>query len=317
MIKKYILYNLITEKVGIELDIKELSEQIYNLINKDKKLYYKFDGSLFNVKVMHINSIRILILSDYSSFDASSSKITEKGFDIILNLNKNDIDVKAIHHELNHALKFYMVGKEKYIDKTRELKSYKMSRAFIKNAEVENFIDLVYYSDLEEVDSFISEAYYEIMSNFKKIESITETDFNKYFETYYKDTYIYNISKVLENYNVGLLKKHNSDMLVLFFNILNDKKDLLKVSKNSGSLKKILLNIRNIFNDNYYMSWYYNKIDKSVKIENLDEILKIYDKRFKKASKTIKYKLSKLYSLILEELKDENLIKQKKETHNS
>jgi len=304
MIIKNKIFNLIVEKVGIELDIKDLSDQIYKLIINDKKLYYKFDGKLFDVRIMHINSILIFISNNDSSFDASSSTLTEKGFDIILNINKNDIETKVIHHELNHALKFYMIGKEKYIDKTRELKSYKMSRTFIKNPDIEDFIDL------EEVDSFISEAYYEIMENFKKIgRVITNIEFNKYFNSFHKDTYIYKMSDVLYNYNFKILKKYNSDMLVVFFNVLNDKKNLLIISKKSGKFKKFLLNIINLFNDKYYMSWYYSRIDKNIKIENLDEILEIYDKRFKSASKTIKNKLSKLYSLILEELKNENLIK--------
>ena len=163
MIKKFSIHNIIVEKVGINLDLLYLSEQLYNLIKDNNKSVYEFNGKLFNVTILHINTIKITIDKSNSSFDLSSSEITEKGFDININLNKNEIDSKVIHHELNHALRFYMIGKEKSIEKSHQLKSHNLSLNFIKTPEIDEFITLYYYSQPDEIYSYISEAYYELL----------------------------------------------------------------------------------------------------------------------------------------------------------
>jgi len=145
--------------------------------------------------------------------------------------------------------------------------------------------------------------------NYLDNNNITENEFNKLFKKYYKQCYIYDASIMLDKFNLKNFSRLNSNNLVIFFNVLNDKKNLLKIHQKSGKFKKFLLDIYDVLTNRYFNDYYYKKIDKSIKIENLDNILEIYDKRFKNASKTIKNKLSKLYSLILDELKHENLIK--------
>jgi len=308
MIKKFNIHNIIVEKVGINLDLVNLSEELYNLIKNDKKSFYKFDHKQFNTSTLHINSISIIINKSNSSFNLSTSKITEKGFDININLNENEIDNKVIHHELNHALKFYMIGKEKSIEKSHLLKGHNLSRNFIKNPEIDEFITLYYYSQPDEIDSNISEAYYELLEKFKEINKITEKQFNIYFQLFYKEVFIYNISISLKNYNFKKLKKLNSDNLVIFFNILNDKKEILKVSRSRNKFINTLIGIKNVINDIYLKNSYYNNIDKKVKIDDLSEILKKYEIRFLKSHNRIIEKLPKLYSIILDELKKENKI---------
>jgi hypothetical protein len=128
MITDFNIHNLIIEKVGINLEIKSLSEQIFDLIKDNQKKSYKFDGKLFNLNIMHISSINIIINNGSSAFNISDSKMRPKGLNIILNLNKNEIETKVIHHELEHALKFYMIGKDKSIEKSHQLKSHKLSQ---------------------------------------------------------------------------------------------------------------------------------------------------------------------------------------------
>ena len=305
MIKKF---DLIVEKAGINLDVEYLSQEIYNLINDGKKSTYIFDGKLFNTENLHIDKIKIYIgTKDNPYFSDSDSKITEKGIILVLYLNQDLIDINIIHHELDHALKFYMKGKEKSIENVHQLKAHFLANIFLKNNSIKEFIDLIYYSDLDEIDSFASECYYEIMKNFKN-KKTTERNFNALFKFYYQESTIYDIKYGLDNYDFKKLKKLNSDHLIIFFNVLNDKKNLLKIARKNNKLKNILMGILDSINGRYFNDRYYRNIDKSVKIENLDEILNIYKKRFNKASNKISEKIPRLYQIILDELKKQNNI---------
>ena len=311
-IEKFKSY-LILEEVGINSDIKKLTNQLYELLINSNKTINKFDGSIFKLDKIKIESITVYLIDMpvSGSFDADESKITDNGINIILKINKDEINTEVIHHELNHVLQFYMVGKEKFIKSINNLKIQRLSLNFLNDPMIEEFISLFYYSQDGEISSFVSESYYSIKNNikFNINDNITENEFNKLFKKYYKQCYIYDASIMLDKFNLKNFSRLNSNNLVIFFNVLNDKKNLLKIHQKSGKFKKFLLDIYDVLTNRYFNDYYYKKIDKSIKIENLDNILEIYDKRFKNASKTIKNKLSKLYSLILDELKHENLIK--------
>jgi hypothetical protein len=307
MITKFNIHNLIVEKAGISLEIKSLSEKIFDLIKNNTKKNYNFNGNIFNLSIMHIDKINITINNLTSSFSISDSKITPKGFTININLNKDDISVPVIYHELEHALKYYMIGKDKTLEISHKLKSHRLGQEFIKNEEIKEFISLYYYSQNHEIDSFIGEVYYETIENFKQLinkkgQKINMSQFNMAFNLFIHESYIYEISQILKKYNFKKLKEYNSKDLIIFFNILNDQNNVLKVSRSSNKIKKLYLAIKDIYNI-YYNKEYYNKIDKSIKIDNIDDVLNKYKNRFDAASKKITKKLSRLYDLVLDEFK--------------
>ena len=309
--------HLLTEKLGVNNDIKNITEKIYDLIKDTKKSKLKFNGDIFDTTKIKINSIEICLFDFESAgtFESSDSKITEKGIDIFLNINKNYVTKETIIHELNHALEFYMIGKDKFIDNSKFLKIHKLSLKFIHDIRIEKFFELVYYSEESEINSYITESFYEIKDNIAStIDNInidfTINEYNKLFDFYYKNCMMFKISKELSSFDFKEFEKLNSNNLVMFFNDLKDKNDLIdEIRISKSKFKSILYSIKDIFNNKYFTDSYYNKIDKSVTIENLNDILNQYNKRFKIASEKIVKRLSKLYDLILDDLKSENKIK--------
>lgn len=310
MIAKFNHYNLIIEKLGINLDIENISEYIFSIIKNNNSLIINIDGSLLKTKEIKIKNIKINVYDfDFNgSFDISSSKITTEGLLIVININKNNISKKLIHHELNHALEFYMVGKEKYIEKSHKLDSHLLSKKFINNEYIEVFTNLFYYSESTEINSRIPEDYYDMLDKFRVIGKMDIKTFNKYFSIFKKESESYKIAEDLLLFNFDQFKKLNSDNLIIFFNILDDRKELLKIRRTSGSFTKFLTTLKIFLTGEYFNNLYYKTIDKNIKIENLDNILNIYSNRFKKSANKYIEKIDKLYDVLLDKLKEENLI---------
>ena len=302
------LIQTLNEVLGSNMDVNTLSDFIFNFLeNKEMGQYTLTTNQLPKLRKIKINKIIINYTHQKqpSYFDIKKSQITNNGAVLYFNFNKNDIS-DDIYHEVNHALQFFVLGKERTANKLRPIEASKYSRRFIKNNKdiIDIFIDILDKSTESEINSQISGVYGKLMTHLKKQGwkkgmFSNDDNFPKWFTDYIKSTNSYNESKKMINYDV--FKEFD-------INTLNgveeyDKRVFFTVMEESGNYI-IRLNLM----DKIKYLWNYWKLISTDRLdigyniltsEQVNSLMKKYQMFINKQGEKLRRKLFRLYDLFL------------------
>lgn len=120
MIEKYsnFQFKLISERLHINKEVDLYSDQIYDIIKNSDKLKFEF----YDIpKKINITKLIINLKdnnSNLGSINLDKCKKTNNGWIIEIDLVRN-FKLNTLKHELNHALRLTLIGK----DKMRRLKT--------------------------------------------------------------------------------------------------------------------------------------------------------------------------------------------------
>lgn len=234
-------FQLIIERLHINKDIDEYSDKIYNLIKSSNKVKFEFDDlppKLNIIKlIINLQKMRVGLSGE---LDLNKSKKTENGWIIYINL-KEDFKLYSLKHELNHALRLTLIGKDKMIKNLNYIKSQNIF-TFSKNNEMEQFFYLMYLANDEEINSKIMETnglIKEVMSKWN-VSSLSKND----FEYIIKGSDAYKQSEDMINFKCeNIFKNWDSNKLNKLFYILEENKSELDRIQ-SGRFSKIRLIIK-------------------------------------------------------------------------
>lgn len=281
-------FQLVIERLHINTDIDEYSDKIYDVIkNKPSKNKFEFSDlpPSLNISKLIIN-ISKMNKGLSGELNLDKSKNTSNGWIIYINL-KEDFMLYSLKHELNHALRLTIVGKDKMI---RNLNHIKASNIFIyKNQELEKFFYLMYLANEEEINSKIIETYGMIKEVMKKmkITSLTKSQFIYLI----KESDGYKQSDELINFKCEKLFKDwdNNKLNKLFYILEENKNELDRISGRFSKIKLLIKSIRDIFNNN-------TNFDLSDdKIYNANKDSKFYNRYLPSQGKKLRKRLYSLY----------------------
>lgn len=287
--KKYkdFRFGLIIERLGVNKEIDEYSDKIYEIIKKSDEKYFTFTHlpNKTNIKKLIINIKTNL--NKLGELNLNKSKKLKDGWIIYINLSEN-FYLDTLKHELNHALRLTLLGKDEMISNMNHLRT-KGSFFNLKNSDIENFFYIIYLANDEEINSTIIETHGYIKEIMKEwgVETLSRNDFEYLIRKspgYYK-------SHLLKNFNCEInFQSFNKNQLNQFFYILEKNKEELDKISNSffGKIKLIIKTIKNtIFNkinfdndfnykpkkgSNFYNNWI-NKQGEKLK----RKLYKLYD----------------------------------------
>lgn len=293
---------LLNERLGISLDLKKISDFIFHIVKNLNKNKYVIDGKDIETEKIIIDKIyikKINIPDSHALFNVNKTKMTEKGISIHINFdNSNEISESVVYHEVQHALDFYFKGKEKIRKQLFDIKSVNLSLHHFSNKNFKLFIQALYFSNQSEMNSFISESYSILSKMMKNISD--EQEIKRIYLREYKNLETYEIITFLKSYDVYQLKKTDFNDLLTFFNIIDENYNhLLKHIKYTftDKLNLILYSLEDLF-----PRYRFKKLRRKYKkIEEIETLLKKYDKRFKTAGNVMEKKLHNLLPLLIEE----------------
>jgi len=241
-------FNLIIERLHINKEIDEYSDKIYPIISDSDKFYFEFTDipSKLNISKLVIN-IKDMEPGLSGQLDLNKSKETKNGWIIYVDLKKK-FHLYTLKHELNHALRLTLIGKDKMIKNLNYIKSQNI---FIsKDNEMEYFFYLIYLANDEEINSKIMET-----NGFIR-EVMTKWEVNKLtkeqFDYIIKSTHAFKQSNELINFKCDdLFKNYDENKLNKLFCILEENKSELDRIQDSKfyKLKLIIKIFKDIFNN--------------------------------------------------------------------
>ena len=233
-------FQLIIERLHINKDIDEYSDRIYSIINNSTKDKFKFTDlpPKLNIKKLIIN---IKKMNDGLSgeLNLNKSKKTKDGWIIYINL-KNGFKLYTLKHELNHALRLTLIGKDKMIKNLNYIKSQNIF-AFSKNNEMDQFFYLMYLANDEEINSKIMETngfIKEVMLKWD-VSSLSKNDFLYII----KSSDAYKQSEYMINFKCEDLFKNwdNNKLNKLFYILEENKYELDRIQSSRFSKLRILV----------------------------------------------------------------------------
>jgi hypothetical protein len=241
-------FNLIIERLHINQEIDTYSDEIYPIISNSGKSYLEFTDmpAKLNISKLIVN-IKDMRPGLSGQLDLDRSKKTRWGWIIWINLKKN-FNLYTLKHELNHALRLTLIGKDKMIKNLNYIKSQNI---FIsKDNEMEYFFYLIYLANDEEINSKVMET------NGLIREVMTKWEVNKLtkeqFDYIIKGTGSFKQSNELINFKCdNLFKNYDENKLNKLFCILEENKSELDRIQDSkfSKLKLIIKTFRDIFNN--------------------------------------------------------------------
>jgi hypothetical protein len=233
--------NLIVERLHINKEIDRYSNLIYPLITNSEKSYFEFidTPNNSNIHKLRIN-IKKLPNGVSGQLDIGKSHKTKLGWIIYINLKKN-FNLHTLTHELNHALRLTLIGKDKMI---RNLNHIKASNIFdTKDDEIKYFLYLIYLANDEEINAKVAETHGLIKDIINKLD--TGELSKNYFNTiiYYSDAL--EIANKLINFKCeDTFKKYNNNQLNKLFYLLEENKlELDRIQDTWFSKIKIIIKI--------------------------------------------------------------------------
>jgi hypothetical protein len=246
-------FNLIIENLHINKEIDLYSDEIYQIITKSVKLTVggKFE---FLELSKNLNIIKLIInIKDMSpgvsgQLDLNKSKKTDNGWIIYIDLKK-DFNLSTLKHELNHALRLTLVGKDTMIKNLNHIKSQNIFH-FSKDREMEKFFYLMYLSNDEEINSKVMETnglIKEIMNKWG-VDKLSKNDFDYII----KGGDAFKKSNELINFKCDIIfKSYDENKLNKLFYILEENKSELDRIHDSkfSKLKMVIKLFRDIFNN--------------------------------------------------------------------
>lgn len=279
-------YFIISERLGINQDVEMLTDYLYKII-KNKSLILKGDDIPIKIS-KPINKIVVDII--YSKkvegrFNIKNSKLTEKGWDLYLEFKPNP-EIELIFHEVQHAFKFIMMGKEKSLEELNRIKASKKTLLDIpigkRSEKLNNIIDLIYYLDNTEIDSLVAETY----ANIKELSSKYKID-KPTFINLIRSSYPMRICEFVDELDIhNYLSDISPNTKNLFFSLLKNHQKNLESPKKT-LIEKLKIAIRNLL-----------KGVPKLKENEIDSQVSKWEKHFKKQSDKLKMKIWRTWDLI-------------------
>lgn len=267
-------YNLIVERLGINKEIDEYSDKIFNLLKNSKDRKFTFTDLPENVNIykLYINKLDHKYFDKNGELDINSSKKTNKGWVITINLS-DDFGIDTLKHEMNHALRMSLIGKDKMIKELNYLKS-KVRFLNLRDDNIENFFYILYLASEEEINAKVIQTHGYIKEVMKewKVDKLSKRD----FEYLILSSEAYLDAKSLIRFDCFKnFKNLNQNQLNKFFHIIEEEKVKLDTISDSNlrtiklvikAVKDIIFNkVTFIYDDdriykpkkdaNYYNKW--------------------------------------------------------------
>lgn len=247
--KDFNQHNLIIERLHINKEIDLYSDEIYPMISKSDKSKFEFLKLPNNLNIIKlIINIKEMSPGVSGQLNLSKSKKTKNGWIICVDLKK-DFSLSTLKHELNHALRLTLVGKDKMIKNLNHIKSQNIFH-FIKDSEMEHFFYFMYLSNDEEINAKIMETngfIKEIMNKWG-VDKLSKSEFDYII----KGSDAFKKSNELINFNCSdLFKNYDENKLNKLFYILEENKSELDRIQDSkfSKLKLVIKLFRDIFNN--------------------------------------------------------------------
>lgn len=280
---------ILNEKLHINDELDKYSDKIYNIIKtSDKKSFiFKNLPIQFNIYKLVIN-IKNLPLGIGGQLLLNKSYETKNGWIITIDL-KDDFLLYNLKHELNHALRLTLIGKDKMISNLNHIRT-KMLFSNLADGDIDYFFYIIYLSNDEEINAKISETHgyiKEVMisHNYKKLTK-------EQFEYILKESDGYKISEELINFNCEKhFSKFSKNELNKFFYLLEENK-----TKLDNIEKSLFRNIKLFIKTFKYI--FFNKISFETYDDNVYKPKKgssFYNKWINNQGEKLKRKLYSLY----------------------
>jgi hypothetical protein len=282
-------FNLVVEMLHINKEIDEYSDKIWRVISDSDKSKFIFDDlpNKLNISKLFIN-IKDMKPGLSGQVDLNKSKKTNNGWNIYINL-KRDFSLYTLKHELNHALRLTLVGKDKMIKNLNYIKSQNIF-TFSKNREMDYFFHLMYLANDEEVNAKVMETnglIKEVMIKWG-VDKLSKNDFDYII----KSSDAYRVSNELISFRCdSVFKNWDKNNLNKLFSILEENKIELDRIQDSrfSKLKMLVKTFRDIFQNRTS----FNIEDKN--IYNPKRGKKFYDTWIPSQGEKLKKRLYKLY----------------------
>lgn len=280
-------YFVISERLGVNADVEILSNYLHKII---KNRTIVIHGSDIPVKLTKpINKIVVNIIYSQKregSFNLKQSKLTESGWDLYFEFKSNP-SPDLIFHEVNHAFKFIMMGKEKSLKELNKIRSSKKSLSVLpggwRSEKLNTVVDLIYYLDNSEIDSMIAETYADIREISKKYKIDKST-----FIELVNSSESMKICKFVDDLNLeSYLSDISKETKKLFFALLKEHELRLKKDPELTLIGKIKSIIKNIFSGIPHL-----------KDDELDIQIRKWDKYFHLQATKLKRKIWRTWDLI-------------------
>jgi hypothetical protein len=274
---------LIIERLGINEDVKLISNYLKSKIGSISividNIPLKLSKPISKIFINITNNKKSV-----ASFDIKRSNLTDLGWNLYFNFESNPT-IDIISHEVNHAYQFIMKGREKSIQSLNKIKASRYSLNFLpfgqKNGKLNEVVDLIYYLNDTEIDSFVVEIHADIKELSKKYIIDKET-FTKLIE----NSEPYNICKFVDSINLSdYLSDISIENKIKFFSILKDKEKELK--KGETDFKEKLIK--------FFKMIFYTRNMENIELEST---IKKWDNYFKNQSNKLRRKLFRLYDLM-------------------
>jgi hypothetical protein len=281
--------SLITERLHINREMDEYSDKIYHIISQSDKLYFEFNDlpSKLNITKLFIN-IKNLTPGLSGQLDLNKSKNTKSGWEIYLDLKK-DFNLYTLKHELNHALRLTLLGKDKMI---KNLNHIKAQNIFLNNksSEIDYFFYLMYLANDEEINSKVMETN----------GLIKEVMIKLGVSTLNKDEFIYLIESSdafkqandLIKFKCDILfkKYKENDINKLFYILEENKSELDRIYSSKFSKLKLIIKVfKDIFTKNITLD------DSDRRIYNPNRGKDFYDKWVPSQGEKLKRRIYSLF----------------------
>jgi len=269
---------LLVEKLGINEDVIKISEIVYKEIKKGNSDIKIPDNKL---------GIKKIIIDYSKDIEMMGKDISTSTNDtIVLMINPYlKINLGMIYHEMNHALQFIKIGKERSKKKLDNLMSMELSM-YNPDFQIDilrKFVKFKYYLQKDEIDSYIYNSYYEL----KRMVN-DNINIDKEFKILIKNTIGYKILNYIKKYDIDILKSIDSEILLNFINSIDRNNNLI--------LKYKLENIESVLD-----TIKKGILPKEYKIKNFDKYLNKIKKEQKSSIKYFEKKLYRLKDLLIHE----------------
>lgn len=258
MIEKYsnFEFKLISERLHLNKEVDLYSDQIYDIIKNSDKLKFEFCDIPKKINITKL----IINLKDNNdgnlgSLNLDKCKKTNKGWIIEIDLVRN-FKLNTLKHELNHALRLTLLGKDKMISNLNYLKS-SLLFSNSNNDEIDRFFLIIYLANDEEINATISElnGYIKEVMSYRGVDKLSRND----FEYILKLSDAYKKANMLINFSCkGNFKSFSKNDLNKFFYLLEENKTELDTIQKSKfyTIRTIFKTIKDTifnkisFNDN-------------------------------------------------------------------
>lgn len=282
--------DLIVERLHINDKIDKYSDKIYPIIKNSEKYKFEFIDLPIGLNISKLT----ILLKDMrpglsGELDVNKSHKTDSGWTIHINLKK-DFALYTLKHELNHALRLTLIGKDKVIKNLNWVKSQNIFLS--KTDEIEYFFYLIYLANDEEITARVMETnglIKEVMSKW----GTNNLDFRS-FDYIIKGSDAFRQANELINFKSDVLfNNYDKNKLNKLFYLLEENKSELDRIQ-SGRFSKIKLIIK-LFRDLFKNSTSLEREDNKIYRPNRGK--KFYDVWIPKQGEKLKRRIYNLYDL--------------------